>query len=214
MIALQKEAIPPMLQANAAAWTAELINTINDGEEPTKTQRSRYNQPEIKEALVAETHGKCAYCESKLLHIAYGDIEHITPKSKDNQVWYQWDNLTLACDRCNTNKGNYLDVIDPYNVDPEQHLWFQGAMVFQHPGSDEGALTERRLQLNRDDLLERRAERLKGLMVLLDRIERVINPAVKIALQTDFLLETEPAAEFAAMARAVARAAQQKGLIP
>ena len=34
-------------------------------------------------APIDETHGKCAYCESKIKHIDYGDIEHILPKNKN-----------------------------------------------------------------------------------------------------------------------------------
>jgi 5-methylcytosine-specific restriction endonuclease McrA len=214
MIKLQKGPCPVILQNNRAGWTAALIAAIAAGRSPTKTERGRYNEASIKASLVSETHSKCAYCESKLRHVAYGDTEHIAPKSADPNHWFDWSNLTLACDRCNTNKGEHTDVIDPYVVDPEDYLWFAGALVFGRPGSDDGMLSERRLKLNRDDLLERRSERLKGLVIQLDRISRVQNPAVRDALKSDFLEETTDDKEYAAMAREIVRNARSKGILP
>lgn len=214
MIQLQKGPCPAVLQHNAAAWTAALVAAVEAGRSPTKTERGRYNDATIKAALISETHGKCAYCESKLRHIAYGDIEHIVPKSKDTNHWFDWANLTLACDRCNTNKGEYTDVLDPYETEPDVHLWFVGAFVFGRPGSDVGVLAERRLDLNRDDLLERRKERLTGLLIQLDRINRVQNEAVRKVLKDDFLEEIKDDKEYAAMAREIVRNAQARGILP
>jgi hypothetical protein len=59
-------------------------------------------------------HGKCAFCESRISHTAYGDVEHFRPKAgfKQNEgdvlerpgyYWlvYAWTNLFLACQLCN-----------------------------------------------------------------------------------------------------------------
>lgn len=73
MIKLQKGPEPNVLQADAERWTAELLAAGDKA----KAKNSRYGHPDVKAALIAETNGKCAYCESKLLHIAYGDVEHI-----------------------------------------------------------------------------------------------------------------------------------------
>lgn len=214
MIHLAKAQCPPVLQLNAAAWTQALLDAEAQGREPTKAEKSKYNEPTIKAALLGETNGKCAYCESKLRHIAYGDIEHILPKSSDKTRWFNWENLTVACDRCNTNKGEHEDVIDPYLVDPETHLIFMGALAFPRPGDDLAFTTERRLELNRDDLCERRSERLKSLIGMLDRIARVADQNVKEALMADFLEEGEANKEYAAMAREVIRLARAKGVLP
>jgi uncharacterized protein (TIGR02646 family) len=108
MIKLLKGDKPQVLKDNAATWGKTLVDKKARGEKPTDPDKARYRHPDIKVALIAETHGKCAYCESKLLHIAYGDIEHITPKSVKIELSVEWQNLTLACDRCNTNKGPLL----------------------------------------------------------------------------------------------------------
>ena len=163
----------------------------------------------MKSALVAETHGKCAYCESKLRHISYGDIEHVVPKSDTPDGWFIWSNLTLACDICNTNKSNAPingDVfVDPYEVDPELHFWQIGGMVQPKPGCDAAALTERLLQLNRAELIERRTARLENLMTMIDVIERAKQADLKKILWDDFCKETDSDREYAALAREVVR---------
>ena len=35
----------------------------------------------VKDALREAQHGKCAFCESKISHIAHGDVEHFRPKA-------------------------------------------------------------------------------------------------------------------------------------
>ena len=214
MIKLKKKDEPTVLKQNAAAWTKVVVNKLSSGTEPTKAEKGRYSHPEIKAALIAETHGKCAYCESKLRHVAFGDIEHIVPKSTAPERWFDWMNLTLACDVCNTFKSDYRGdhntFIDPYAIDPEEHFWQLGTIIYPKPGCDAASKTERLLKLNRPELVERRSERLKMLMKHLDVIERVTDPSLKLLLMSDFLEETKADKEFAALAREVARHARVK----
>ena len=214
MIRLEKGDEPPILAENAGAWTAAVVEKIQNGEEPTKTEKGRYNHPTIKEALVAETHGKCAYCESKLRHVTFGDIEHVVPKSMNPTMWFSWPNLTLACDVCNTKKSDALidheTFIDPYVVDPEGEFWHAGAMMYPRPGCDAAALTERLLELNRAELLERRTERMNGLMKMLDGLERCTNADLKDILWEDFCRETEARREYAALSRSIVALARDK----
>ncbi len=73
-----------------------------------------YGHETVKQALLEAQHGKCAFCESKLTHIAYGDVEHFRPKGgwrqeeeeplrRPGYYWlaYEWANLFLACTLCN-----------------------------------------------------------------------------------------------------------------
>lgn len=161
MIALTKGPIPPALQQNANAWTTQLLAAIAAGSNADQIKKAKYNTPEIKAAIKRETHNKCAYCESDPMHVSYGDIEHVVPKSVDPQLTYSWSNLTLACDVCNTKKGNKLGILDPYSSNPEDHLEFVGPMV--RPRTDTGKLTCVALELNRTKLLERRHEKLDDL---------------------------------------------------
>lgn len=214
MIKLNKGAVPPILAANSDGWKQAILGKISRGETLSKADKSHYGHPEIKAALVQETYGKCAYCESKLRHISYGDVEHVAPKSAVPERWFDWTNLTLACDVCNTKKGDFYrddnSLIDPYVDDPEQLLWVFGATILAAPGEDSAALTERVLELNRGELIERRAERLKGLMKQLDVIKRTNDSALRALLQTDFLEEGKGDREYAALARRVINVARAK----
>lgn len=214
MIKITKGDIPGVLNKNSAAWTKILTDKLARGEKPTDAERRRYSHPDIKQALVEETHGKCAYCESKLRHVVYGDIEHIAPKSTNVDKWFDWMNLTLVCDVCNTLKadyrGDHATFIDPYAVDPEEHFWQMGSTMHPRPGCDAAAKTETLLKLNRPDLVERRSERLKSLLRHLDVIERVADEDLKAVLLSDFAEETKADKEFAALAREIARCANIK----
>jgi uncharacterized protein (TIGR02646 family) len=203
MIKLSKSEKPPVLIENETEWTKTLAEKKQRGEEPTETEKTRYRHPNIKQALIAETHGKCAYCESKLLHIAYGDVEHIVPKSAKIELSVEWENLTLACDRCNTNKKTHEGLIDPYTVDPKDHFHFVGPFVFARPNSDAGKLTETTLDLNRGELFERRGDRIKALRELIDTMERTADENLKTVLKQDIKKnELGDEVEYAAISRA------------
>lgn len=71
-----------------------------------------YSDPEVKNSLIELFKGKCAYCESKFLHVYSGDIEHFRPKGeieeakppkKPGYYWLaaDWNNLLLSCRNCN-----------------------------------------------------------------------------------------------------------------
>ena len=98
------------------------------------TIENKYSQKEIKKALIEETNGKCVYCESKILHISFGDIEHILPKSELAEKCFEWSNLTLACTICNNRKRDFYDeqnlLIDPYVDNPDEHFYYAGPIIF------------------------------------------------------------------------------------
>ena len=73
-----------------------------------------YGHATVKQALLKAQHDKCAFCESKVTHISYGDVEHFRPKAGWRQAegdalgrpgyyWlaYEWGNLFLSCTLCN-----------------------------------------------------------------------------------------------------------------
>lgn len=63
-----------------------------------------------KKQLLAETGGKCAYCEAPTSVVAFGDVEHYRPKSSYWWLAYCYDNYLVSCQLCNqrfkkTEKG-------------------------------------------------------------------------------------------------------------
>ena len=88
--------------------------------------RRVYGHRTVKDALIKAQHGKCCFCESKFLHVGYGDVEHFRPKGAVRQsrgaspgrpgyYWlaYEWPNLLVACPRCNREgKGDVFPLAD------------------------------------------------------------------------------------------------------
>jgi uncharacterized protein (TIGR02646 family) len=174
MIRLVKTAIPKVLADNCDKWTKEYCDCFSRGEIPDKKLATAYNKPAVKKALEAETNGKCAYCECKIKHNSHGDIEHILPKNKDARpdLCFEWDNLTLACAKCNqSEKKDYYDValplINPYIDYPENRFVARGGMIFHVHHDNSAKATVSVLNLNRIPLLERRAERISSIENLL-----------------------------------------------
>jgi len=123
-----------------------------------------YGHSSVKEALIAAQHGKCCFCEAKITHISYGDVEHFRPKAGYRQhprdplgrpgyYWlaYAWSNLYLCCQLCNQRfKKNTFPLADPsrrcHNHSADLNL---EEPLFLDPG---GAV-------NPEDHIEFRAER-------------------------------------------------------
>lgn len=203
MIRLTKVARPTILEKNAAKWTKDLLQAIARGEDDLSYRASKYNHIEIKEALKTETYRKCAYCESKHLHVTYGDIEHVIPKSVEPERAFDWNNLTLACDICNTKKGAASGLVDPYSDTPSEEFEFEGPMIFYKPGKVKAELTRTRLDLNRIDLLQRRADRLEALNEKINRIQQISNPDERQALlEAAIEFEVSDEREYAACVQA------------
>jgi hypothetical protein len=88
--------------------------------------RTVYGHPDVKDALRLAQHDKCGFCESKVSHVAFGDVEHFRPKAgyrsasgapltNPGYFWlaYDWNNLLFACEPCNRrHKGSLFPLVD------------------------------------------------------------------------------------------------------
>lgn len=120
MIRVHKPAVAPaVLATKGAAETARLCAAYDAhrgdyraGVRVFKFDRALYGDPEVRDALRRAQNGKCAFCEAKITHVMYGDVEHYRPKGgfmrgaelqRPGYYWlaYAWDNLVLACQLCN-----------------------------------------------------------------------------------------------------------------
>jgi len=119
------DAAPQVLRERGAALTAELCSKIDAGERPS-FNRDIYGAAEVKQALCAAQHDKCCFCESKLGHAQFGDVEHFRPKASAQQsradepttgyYWlaYSWKNLYLSCEVCNRrHKRAFFPLANP-----------------------------------------------------------------------------------------------------
>jgi len=127
--------------------------TIEEHARGEKTNFKSSIWSELKPHLFELFHGKCAYCESKVLHVASGDVEHYRPKKKVEEdplhpgyYWLAYDvnNLFPCCEKCNRARGkmNHFPIkgsrvyrpgnltaeepllLNPLNDNPEEHLDF------------------------------------------------------------------------------------------
>jgi uncharacterized protein (TIGR02646 family) len=89
---------------------------------------SLYSEPVVKTALRDMFNDKCAYCDSFIMDVYIGDVEHFRPKAKVKEAippepgyfWLaaDWDNLLLSCRNCNQLAKHELDGITFNENDP------------------------------------------------------------------------------------------------
>lgn len=157
MIRIKKKelaSVPDILKTKGKEETEALKVRYDNGERDFSNKdfdTGIYSNKEVKDNLIAIQDYKCCFCESKIGHISYGDVEHFRPKAgwvqDDEQLnrpgyyWlaYEWENLLLSCQLCNQRyKKNLFPLLNNpqralshhYNVDSEQP-------IFIHPVKDE-----------------------------------------------------------------------------
>jgi uncharacterized protein (TIGR02646 family) len=127
MIRVAKPEQAPAILRNRGQRTTEANQqAFVNGELLFEFDSSIYGAKSVKSALKKAQHNKCAFCESKVSHIAHGDVEHYRPKGGVRQnesdpleqpgyFWlaYVWENLFFACQLCNQSfKKNMFPLAD------------------------------------------------------------------------------------------------------
>ncbi len=111
-----------------------------------------YGSKSVKQALIKTQSGKCGFCESRVTHIAYGDVEHFRPKAGFVQNWddtlvrpgyywlaYKWENLFFSCQICNQRqKKNHFPLENPrLRARTSKDDLLKERPLFLDPGSDD-----------------------------------------------------------------------------
>ena len=198
--------------------------------------RDIYAHPSVKGALLTAQHRKCCYCESKFRGTSYGAVEHFRPKGAvrmghgmptlyPGYYWlaYDWENLLVSCEVCNTRKGALFPLVhesmrarshhqpvgeetpvlvDPASEDPANHIRFRRAEVLHR--TDRGRGTIKGLGLGRHELEEARAEHLKyfeRLYSVTEYLEDEVTSTNVEAVREWLRESTGPKAKFSAMTR-------------
>lgn len=165
-----------------------------------------YRHPPNKAALREACHDKCMYCESKISHTYWGDVEHIKPKARFPHLEFTWENLGYVCARCNGAKGDKWNeqqpFVDPFLEDPAEHLAAVGQFVFHRNGSERGELSWREIALNRPELLERRLDRLHAVARTVDKAMRTTNPQLRVLVLAELEHDLADHCEYAMACRA------------
>jgi hypothetical protein len=143
---------PKVLTTKGKAKTKANIALTKTGSNNFDFDRQIYAHKSVKKALIDAQHDKCFLCESKISHIAYGDVEHFRPKAgyrqsassslqKPGYYWlaFEWSNLFFACQLCNQLfKKNLFPLADPQTrvTSPKDSLQKE-TPLFIDPSSDD-----------------------------------------------------------------------------
>jgi uncharacterized protein (TIGR02646 family) len=124
---VKPEQPPPILRERGKLATEANQQAFEGGQREFDFDSTLYGAKSVKRALIKAQEGKCAFCESRVGHIAHGDVEHFRPKGGFRQgdddpleqpgyFWlaYVWENLFFACQLCNQSfKKNLFPLSDP-----------------------------------------------------------------------------------------------------
>jgi len=110
MIAINKSPIVPSKLNDTVTQREFSINISN------KAYFGKDRYREVKKELHSLYHNKCAYCESDITVGSHNSIEHYRPKVIYYWLAYSWDNLLLACPKCNTKKGSNFEITNSQRV--------------------------------------------------------------------------------------------------
>lgn len=180
MIAVARLTEPAILTANANNWKEEYLKkcaawesnpTDKNLEKAKNNAEGKYNHEKIRAQLQSMFHGKCAYCESHIGHVSYDQIEHFRPKGEFRDLCFSWENLLLACGRCNDkgHKGEKFPedadggpFVNPAAENPDDFFDFvidsETGITEVKPKNTRGHTTERELGLNRWELQRHRSK--------------------------------------------------------
>lgn len=194
---------PQVLIDNKESWKSALQSN------PSNHNKNKYRHPDIKKALRDETCNKCVYCESKIGFNCPGDIEHKIPKSKEADLIFEWNNMTIACNECNRRKSDYYDsacmFLDPYTDNVEGLVLHYGPFVVSLPGNKRSEVTvlilELSLNTTRKSLIGRKIEKLESIKHLIERIAVEDNAIIKDFLQKTLLESCSISAEYSGMVK-------------
>lgn len=177
MILVPRKKKPDVLVKNENIWQ-DAIAKAKDKKSLEKAI-SKYKHNEIKEGLSSMFNGKCAFCESYIENVDYGHIEHYKPKSKFPKLSVIWDNLLLACAKCN-GKGQKGDewptkkdggpLINPTIENPDDFFDFEfdeiTKLAIVKAKTLRGGISEQIYGLNKHTLLKDRNIAVRKLFVI------------------------------------------------
>lgn len=100
-----------VIDENANDTHTKRLEIINNGAYIDEERyNSRYRYSDVKAKLSSIYHNKCAFCEQR---IEQYHVEHYRPKKGGGSYYwlaFSWDNLLLACPKCNSSKGTHFKI--------------------------------------------------------------------------------------------------------
>jgi len=142
--------VPSILTTSGVNETETLCQAFANGSDDFSFYSDIYGHTDVKATLRTVQNDKCSFCEAKIGHISYGDVEHYRPKkgwiqgreslNRPGYYWlaYDWDNLFLSCQICNQrHKKNFFPLSDnSKRALSHQHNIAEEAPLFLKPDAE------------------------------------------------------------------------------
>lgn len=202
--------VPDTLKSKGKAAASAVLNMVGRKVKKLTFRSDIYGADDVRKSLRTMHHKKCAFCESPLPQSTAGHVEHFRPKGEVQQkekgrilkpgyYWlaYEWSNLFLACEWCNSRAKRKLFplvnpskrarspkdrledehplLVDPSVDDPSDHIEFLHEEVRPKGGSLKGEESIRVFRLDDPELTEFRRDKL-GLFRALRDLARLARP--------------------------------------
>jgi 5-methylcytosine-specific restriction endonuclease McrA len=166
---VKREYEPQSLRNNVEEWRAVVGEAKSKGESiPKGGLLENYHAEDVRAALrrmYSDERGcYCCYCEARLDEVSYDHIEHRKPKSVFPECALDWENLHVACQKCNMHKLDQWDdeypildaVLDPIDNNLGYRKGVKG--VYRETLSLRGITTVKHADLDRPELLRGRRD--------------------------------------------------------
>ncbi len=203
---------PASLARNADKWTRVFLSETRKAKKSDKKVEGKhydkYRASGVKEALVSMYNGLCCYCEARVDHIAFEEIEHRHPKRRFPERAFDWDNLHLACPKCNRGKSDRWDEKHPIldavsDVPISDHLTYKSTRtgVRRVALTKRGTTTIEETSLNDEKKRNPRTEvflRVVGLVMEINLFKKE-DPDSALATSTIAELEEKRLGEYGSM---------------
>lgn len=130
--------VPDVLRDHGVEWSVEFAErrrTDPSARFAWRTYQGTSVRDVVLGPLKAMTDGHCAYCDGYPLDVTgRPTIDHFRPKSTHPELSYAWDNLFLACERCQEHK---LDRFDDGLLRPDVPEYrFDRYFIYQEKSGD------------------------------------------------------------------------------
>ena len=183
--------LPNQLRKYSRRWTKALLEEIEKskrtGDKVPDRYYNKYKHDDVKEEL-RRMYGDgdfcyCCYCESIIDDVSYEHIEHRMPKKRTKDKYpeqtYEWENLHLSCEKCNSFKGTKYDekypILDATKDSIKEHLGYvvsdTDKGVYRETLTRRGTTTVKHTHLDRSSL---RRARLKVYHVTVRAIQEIM----------------------------------------
>jgi 5-methylcytosine-specific restriction endonuclease McrA len=163
---------PACLAKYGPHWKKNLLKAIAKGDKRAiSLARSKYNHPDVRQALDAMYRNLCCYCESQVGAVRADEIEHRRPVKRFPARAFVWENVHLACSGCNGSKSDKWNkthpILDAVADKPiTRHLDYQLSQtgVWEVALTDRGRTTVDHANLNREKLRQSRGAVMLGIL--------------------------------------------------